>query len=256
MAASEGSVLITGAGSGMGRLAARDFAAKGVPVAALDVDADGLLETAAGRQNIRTFEVDVTDYEAVAAAVAATEAGLGPLRRVYSAAAIAPLGRIEDQSVDVIQRVMTINYGGVVNVAKATLPRLLQHGSGVLINFASLAGWIPTLYMAAYSASKFAVVAFTEVLAHEHRDSGVKVLCVCPPPVRTPMLDQIRATVWPKIFDEGPPIEAQEVLDAIEGAIGGDSPFVFPGRGSTTAWRLRRWLPGLLWKRIHAIESA
>ena len=80
---------------------------------------------------------------------------------------------------------------------------------------ASLAGWVPILYMAAYNASKFAVVAFTEVLAHEHRDSNVKVLCVCPPPVRTPLLDQARDTVWPKVFDQGEHIEAQDVLDAI-----------------------------------------
>lgn len=252
----DGSILITGAGSGMGQLAARQLAGAGHPVAALDVNEAGLLETAEQHQNIRTFQVDVTDYDAVVAAVTETESTLGPIRRVYNAAAIMPLGKVVDQEVEVFHRTMAINYNGVVNVTKATLPGLLARNQGELINFASLAGWMPLIYMAAYDASKFAVVAFTEVLAHEHQDSNVNILCVCPPPVKTPLLDQARATVWPKTFDQGPHLEPQEVLDAIDTAIARNDLFVFPGRGSRMAWRMRRWLPGLIWKRIHSIEGA
>ncbi len=253
--APDGSILITGAGSGMGQLAARQLADAGHRIAALDVNAVGLLETAEQHQNIRTFEVDVTDYDAVVAAVAETELSLGPIRRVYNAAAIMPLGKVVDQDVKIFHRTMAINYNGVVNVTKATLPGLLARNQGELINFASLAGWIPLIYMAAYDASKFAVVAFTEVLAHEHQDSNVNILCVCPPPVKTPLLDQARATVWPKSFDQGPPLAPQEVLDAIDAALERDDLFVFPGRGSRLAWRMRRWLPGAIWKRVHAVEG-
>ncbi len=65
MAEKQGSILITGAGSGMGRLAARNLAGQGYDIAALDVNEKGLLETAQGHQNVRTFNVDVTDYGAV-----------------------------------------------------------------------------------------------------------------------------------------------------------------------------------------------
>ena len=249
------SILVTGAASGMGRLAARNLAAQGYRVAAVDVNEAGLLETAEDAQNIRTFQADVTSFEAVAEVVEETERSLGPLKRVYNAAAIMPLGRVVDVDIDVFHRVMAINYNGVVNVTKAALPRLLSRGEGELINFASLAGWLPMIYMAAYDASKFAVVAFTEVLYHEHLDSGVKIACVCPPPVKTPLLDQARETVWPKLFDQGPPIEPQQVLDAIDAALAGGELFVFPGRGSKLVWRLRRWLPGRLWNRIHKIEG-
>ena len=81
---------------------------------------------------------------------------------------------------------MDINYSGVVNVAKAALPPMLERGEGDFISFASMAGWLPTLYMGAYDASKFAVVAFSEILYHENRNRGVRFACVCPPPVRTP----------------------------------------------------------------------
>ncbi|MDP6735973.1 MAG: SDR family oxidoreductase [Nitrospinaceae bacterium] len=249
------SIFITGAGSGMGQLAARNFAAQGYSVAAVDVNEKGLLKTAENHQNIRTFNTDVTNYQAVLDAVEEAEEKLGPIRRVYNAAAIMPLGRAVDQDIEIFHRVMDINYSGVVNVSKAIMPKLLERNEGELINFASLAGWIPILYMSAYNASKFAVVAFTEVLHHEHKDSDVKVLCVCPPPVKTPLLDQARETVWPKLFDQGEHIEPQDVLDAIEETIAKDELFVYPGKGSSMAQRMRRWFPGILWKNVHKTEG-
>ena len=251
----EESIFITGAGSGMGQLAARTFAEQGYSVAAVDVNQQGLLETAENHQSIRTFNTDVTDYASVLQVVEETEATLGPIRRVYNAAAIMPLGKVVDQDVEVFHRVMDINYKGVVNVSKAVMPKLLERNSGELVNFASLAGWVPILYMAAYNASKFAVVAFTEVLAHEHQDSNVKVLCVCPPPVKTPLLDQARDTVWPKVFDQGKHIEPQDVLNAINQAIADDDLFVFPGRGTRLGQRMRRWFPGLIWSNVHRAEG-
>ena len=251
----EESIFITGAGSGMGQMAARLFAEQGYSVAALDVNEKGLLETAENHQNIRTFNTDVTNYDAVASVVDETEAKLGPIKRVYNAAAIMPLGKVVDQDVEIFHRVMDINYKGVVNVSKAVMPRLLERNEGELVNFASLAGWMPILYMAAYNASKFAVVAFTEVLAHEHTDSNVKVLCVCPPPVKTPLLNQARDTVWPKVFDQTDAIEPQDVLAAIERAIARDELFVFPGKKTRMAQRMRRWFPNLIWKNVHQTEG-
>src|SRR6056297_2056970 len=148
--------LITGAGSGMGQLAARNLAAAGTKVAALDVNEQGLLTTAESNQNIRTWNIDVTDADALARAIEEIEQELGPIERVMNAAAIMPLGRVLDQDLEVFHRVMAINYNGVVNVSKLVLPRMLERGRGDLVNFASLAGWLPTLYMAAYDASKFA----------------------------------------------------------------------------------------------------
>jgi short-subunit dehydrogenase len=148
---------------------------------------------------------------------------------------------------------MAINYGGVVNVSKAVLPGMVERGRGDLINFASLAGWIPTPHFGAYNASKFAVVAFTEVLHHENRGSGVRFACVCPPPVRTPLLDQAKSQ--PKLLAEVPPIEPEVVLDAIETSLEKGRLWVFPGRDSAMAWRMRRFLPGLFWWRLHKIEG-
>ncbi|MCG8590785.1 MAG: SDR family NAD(P)-dependent oxidoreductase, partial [Proteobacteria bacterium] len=224
---------ITGGGSGMGRLAARRLAATGARVAALDVNEDGLQETAAGHEGIATYRVDVTRPDEVEAAVKQVETELGPIDRVYNAAAIMPLGKLVDQDLATIHRILDINVGGVVNVTKFALPAMLDRGRGDFVNFASMAGWLPTLYMGAYNASKFAVVAFSEVLYHENRASGVRFACVCPPPVATPLLQQGHDTVWPKLLDQSPPIAPEQVLDAIEDSLESGRFWVFPGRGTS-----------------------
>ena len=246
-------VLVTGAASGMGRLAARRMAEAGARVAALDVNEAGLRETAEGRETIRARVCDVTDRAAVEAAVKDAEAELGPVERVYNAAAIMPTAFLEQQDADAIRHVMDVNYGGVVNVAMAVLPGLLERGRGELVNFASMAGWIPIPHFGAYNASKFAVVAFTEVLHHETRGRGPRVCCVCPPPVDTPLLDQ--ATSKPKVLEQMPPIEPEGVLDDVERALDSGTLWVFPGRGTRLSWWLRRFWPGLLWARARRLEG-
>jgi len=125
-------VLITGAGSGMGRLAVRNMVAAGARVAALDVNEAGLAETAAGHGSVRSFVVDVSDFAHTTEVVREVEAELGPIARVYNAAAIMPLGLLLEQDIELIHKIMAINYGGVVNIAKATLPAMLEHGSVAL----------------------------------------------------------------------------------------------------------------------------
>lgn len=247
-------VLITGAGSGMGRLAAQRLCADGATVAGMDVNEEGLRET--GREcsdRFRAFPADVTDARAVEQAVAGIEAELGPIDRVMNAAAIMPTGLILDQDAGLINRIMDINYGGTVNVTMATLPGMLARGKGDLVNFASIAGWLPSMHFGAYNASKFAVVAYTEVLYHENRDRGVRFACVCPPPVATPLLDQAKSN--PKVLEDLPPIAPEQVLDTIERSLDKGTLMVFPDRTSKLAYWARRLMPGLMWSGSHRTEG-
>jgi NAD(P)-dependent dehydrogenase (short-subunit alcohol dehydrogenase family) len=246
-------VLVTGAGSGMGRLAARRLAEAGARVAGFDVNESGLRETGRDHPGFLPIGVDVTDARAVEQSVADVERSLGPIDRVMNAAAIMPTALILDQDAGLINRIMQINYGGTVNVSMATLPGMLERGRGDLVNFASIAGWLPALHFGAYNASKFAVVAFTEVLAHENRGRGVRFACVCPPPVATPLLDQAKSN--PKVLENTPPIPPEQVLDAIERDLDRGRLMVFPDRVSRLTWSLRRFLPGLLWRMSHRAEG-
>lgn len=239
-------VFITGAGSGMGQLAARRALAQGCKVAALDVDAAGL-EKLGDAPALLKLVVDVRDAAAVREAARRVEAELGPIQRVLNAAAIMPLGRALEQDPAVAQRIMAINYHGLVHVAHATLPAMLQRGRGEFVSFSSLAGLMPTIYVAAYDASKFAVTAYTEVLAQENRDKGVRFACVCPPMVATPLLNQARATVWPRIFNLLPPITPDSVLDDIEHALRRGRFWVLPGPFTPLLAWLRRFSPTFLW---------
>ncbi len=246
-------VLITGAGSGMGRLAAQRLSAAGATVAGADVNEEGLRETGRECERFRAVALDVTDARAVETAVADIENDLGPIDRVMNAAAIMPTGLILDQDAGLINRIMDINYGGTVNVTMATLPGMLARGKGDLVNFASIAGWVPSMHFGAYNASKFAVVAFTEVLYHENRNRGVRFACVCPPPVATPLLDQAKSN--PKILEGLPPIAPEQVLDTIERNLDAGKLMVFPDRTSRLTYSLRRFVPGLTWWGSHKAEG-
>jgi NAD(P)-dependent dehydrogenase (short-subunit alcohol dehydrogenase family) len=246
--------LVVGAASGIGRVAARRWAAAGGSVAAVDVNDAGLAATARGLPGIHTRWLDVTDANAVAAAVKEIESQLGPIECVYNGAAIQPTSLLLEQDVQEIHRVMQNNYGGLVNVSLAALPPMLERGRGALINFASIAGWIPNLHFGAYAASKFASVAFTEVLHHENRGRGVKILCVCTGGVDTPLRAQ--GLSKPRILEIGPrPQTPDSVIDAIERAIARDQLFVFAKWQTRAGYWLRRFLPGVMWWIDHRTEG-
>jgi len=249
-------VLITGGGSGMGREAARRFAGQGAKVALLDVNTAGMEETAHGYDNIQSWSVDITDFAAVRAAVSDVEAKLGPIDRLYNCAAIMPFGKLVEQDNAIIHKQMAINYGGLVNITQAVLPGMLARGRGDFVSFASMAGIIPMLMTGAYTATKFVVRAFTETLYHEHRNSGIRFACVCPPAVATPLLQQGRDTAWPKMLDsQGPPIAPTVVIDAIEACLDKGKFFVYPTRDAKIGVFMRPLFRGLIWKQVHQVEG-
>jgi NAD(P)-dependent dehydrogenase (short-subunit alcohol dehydrogenase family) len=251
------SALVTGGGSGMGRLAAQNFARAGAQVAILDVNEAGMAETAEGFDNIHAYSVDITDYDAVCAAVSAFETAHGALDRVYNCAAIMPFGLLLETEPAVLNKLMSINYGGLVCVSRATLPGMVERGSGDFVSFASMSGIIPSLMMGGYNASKAAVATFTEVLWHENLNSGVRFCCVCPPAVATPLLNQGKETTWPKLMqqNEGEELAPATVLAAIEEDLGKGNFWCMVTGQARLGYRMRRFFPNLVWKNIHKVEG-
>ena len=247
--------LITGGGSGMGRTAARQLAQQGAQVAIFDVNEAGMTETAEGFDTIKPYSVDVSNTEAVHAAVAQVEADLGPIDRVASAAAIMPFGKLLEQDPKVQLKLMDINYGGLVNIATATLPGMLARGKGDFISFSSMSGVIPGLLMGGYCSSKSAVQTYTEVIYHENRDKGVRFVCVCPPPVATPLWNQARDAVVPKLTESGETIQPEDVLADIEECLEKGKFFSFPGKQTRMGYIMRRLFPNYLWNYAHKAEG-
>ncbi|PRX46643.1 short-subunit dehydrogenase [Prauserella shujinwangii] len=246
-----GTALVTGAASGLGRLAALRLAAAGRPVAALDVDAGNLARTTWRAPATRAYPCDVTDEAAVRDAVAAATAELGPVELVVHAAGLCRIGRALDQPPAELRRVHEVNYLGTVHVCQATVPAMVRRGHGTVVVFGSLSGWLPSPRLAAYSSSKCAVHAYCEVLAQETRGTGVRVLCPCPDQVETPLADGVRA-VDPAVLGGRTGADPGAVLDAVDRALADPRAplFVFPGRGARWVWRARRLAPRLLGRLV------
>lgn len=242
--------MVTGAASGMGRIAARRLAAAGTEVAAVDVDPDGLATTARHSPSMHVFTCDVADGAGVSATVARIESELGPIERLVHAAGLCRVGPALEQEPSALHRVLEINYLGTVHVCQAVVGGMQRAGKGTVVLFGSLAGWLPSPRLAAYSASKAAVAAYAEVLAQETAGTGVDVRCVCPGQVDTPLADAVLATD-PGVLGGRGGADPEDVLDAVERALhdgrGGETSnvFLFPG-SSKLVWLARRFAPDLL----------
>jgi NAD(P)-dependent dehydrogenase (short-subunit alcohol dehydrogenase family) len=247
--------LVSGAASGIGRAEALRLARAGARVIALDLDAEGLAALAEEAGGIQPCALDVADTRAVAERVAKAEAEHGPFDRVVCSAGIMPTGRVLEQDPAQALRVMQVNYGGALNLAHAALPAMLARGRGDFVLLSSVLGWMPGLLLGAYGASKFALVALAEVLAHENRGRGVRFCCVCPSAVDTPMYRAPAGELRPKSIDAGPLLTADQVLDAMERALEQGQLHCFPSRSARTASWLRRLAPRFLWKQLHRIEG-
>ncbi|MCB0949403.1 MAG: SDR family NAD(P)-dependent oxidoreductase [Mycobacterium sp.] len=188
----EGKVaVITGAGSGIGRALAVNLAEKGAKLALSDVDNDGLAETVSQARalgaDVKSDRLDVAEREAVLAYADAVAAHFGEVHQVYNNAGIAYNGNVESSDFKDIERIMDVDFWGVVNGTKAFLPHVIASGDGHIVNISSLFGLIAVPGQSAYNAAKFAVRGFTEALREEMLVAKypVKVTCVHPGGVKT-----------------------------------------------------------------------
>ena len=180
--------VVTGAGSGIGRALARRLVADGAKLAISDVDVDGLAETAAliGAK-VRTDRLDVTDRASVLNYAESVAAEFGVVNLVINNAGVAHGGDLLGMSFADIERVINVDFWGVVNGSKAFLPHLIASGHGSLVNISSLFGLVPMPSQSAYVAAKYAVRGFTETLRMEMLAAKlpVRVTCVHPGGVKT-----------------------------------------------------------------------
>ena len=181
----EGSrVLVTGAGSGIGRATAQRFAAEGARVACLDLR--GHDDTAAGIGAAAfAFECNVANGAAVGKTVEAAVAVLGGLDVVCNIAGIGHFCHSHEESPEEFDRIVGVNLNGTFHISRYSLPHLLAAGAGVIINTASTAGLIGQPWSAAYCASKGGVVMLTKALATEYRSKNIRVNAIAPGGTKT-----------------------------------------------------------------------
>ncbi|MBV8785926.1 MAG: SDR family NAD(P)-dependent oxidoreductase [Mycobacterium sp.] len=224
--------VVTGAGSGIGQALAIELGRSGASVAISDVNIEGLAQTEEQLKAIgapvKSDRLDVTEREAFLLYADAVNEHFGKVNQIYNNAGIAFTGDIEVSQFKDIERVMDVDFWGVVNGTKAFLPHLIASGDGHVINVSSIFGLFAVPGQAAYNAAKFAVRGFTEALRQEMVAAGhpVAVTTVHPGGIKTAIarnattaegLDQAELA---KLFDKRlarttPKRAAEIILEAV-----------------------------------------
>ncbi|QSQ14987.1 SDR family NAD(P)-dependent oxidoreductase [Myxococcus landrumensis] len=218
------SILITGAGSGLGRAAAMRLASEGGRVSCVDVNEAGAAETAAAIRDKGGDAVaawcDVSDADAVGRAVEGTLRRHGALHVLANVAGIGGFRRTAEVTLEEWSRVLAVNLTGTFLMCQRALPALLET-RGVIINTASVAGLKSHPYCAAYCASKGGVVMLTKALAVEYARKGVRINCLCPGGVETPLLASFQPPegVHPAAFARIAPLERYGQPDEVAGTL-------------------------------------
>jgi NAD(P)-dependent dehydrogenase (short-subunit alcohol dehydrogenase family) len=181
-------VVVTGAGSGIGQACAARFAAEGARVVAADLSEGAAQATARdiGALGVRS---DVSQESEIQALIRTAEKAHGPVDLFFSNAGVpGPHGGPEAPDAE-IQAAWEVNVMAHVWAARALLPDMVKRGQGYLLSTASAAGLLTQVSALTYSITKHAAVALAEWIAINYADAGIKVSCLCPQAVRTPMLE-------------------------------------------------------------------
>lgn len=188
-------VVITGAGSGIGRALAKEFAAGGAELALADVNAASVEETRSllGNAKAGTYVCDVGDATAVEAFARKVRQDFGRATIVVNNAGVALYGNFEQLTVAEFEWLFRVNFWGVIHGCKFFLPLLREQRQARLVNISSVFGLIAPPGQTAYGASKYAVRGFSESLREELRGSGIAVTCVHPAGIKTNIANSGRA---------------------------------------------------------------
>lgn len=242
-------IFITGGASGLGRALAERYARGGFRVCIGDVnEARGKETVAALGASTRFLRCDVTREEDLAQAASWLAQHWGGVDIVANNAGVALAGAIEDTSLSDWQWIIDINLLGVVRGCKVFTPLFKQQRHGHFINISSLSGLVHLPMMAAYSASKAAVIAVSETLRLELEEHGVGVSVVCPAFFRTNLHESLRtantqlAEMTRKLVASAP-IGAEVVADKVYHGVARGDFHILPHGEGRFAWMLKRMTP-------------
>jgi len=188
MKAKDKTIIVTGAGSGMGRELSLQLVRKGARVIMADINEAGMEETArlAGGKTIGSYKLDISDQEAVENFCNKVLKQTGSVDGlINNAGVIQPFVPVQDLSMEKITQIFQINFFGMVHMTKHFLPHLLERPEAHVMNISSMGGFIPFPGQTVYSASKAAVKVFTEGLYAELKNTRVHVTVVFPGAVNT-----------------------------------------------------------------------
>ncbi len=202
-------VLITGGAGGIGAELCREFAKSGYKVAINYYKSESAAkaleeEIISTGGSAKAYKADVASISEVSKMVVDIMADLGHIDVLINNAAIAYQGLITDTTDAIYDRIMDVNVKGAFNTTKAILPGMINRKTGTIINVSSMWGQVGASCEVVYSASKAALIGFTKSLAKEVGPSGIRVNCIAPGIVDTPMNEMHSEDVIQELSDETP----------------------------------------------------
>ncbi len=252
-------VVITGAGSGIGEAAALRFAARGSRILAVDVNAESAARTAAATGGVG-LECNVADAGAMLDLAATIAEHHGDVDVLVNNAGVGTYGPFLEAGLDNWEWLRSINIDGVAHGCLAFGPGMVERGRGQVVNIASAAAYLPNRNMAAYCASKAAVLQFSQCLRADWRDAGVGVSVVCPGVINTPIAKATRYVGSRAAYRErairglARGHDVSIVAKAIEECVTKNRDVVPVGVESTIAYKLMRGAPQPLQQLIARAE--
>ncbi|KUH76634.1 short-chain dehydrogenase [Mycolicibacterium novocastrense] len=244
--------LVTGGGSGIGAALCRALADAGAEVVCTDVDGDAAERTAAGLgAKARAARLDVTDAEAVQAAVDDVVNRAGRLDLMFNNAGIVWGGDTELLTLDQWNAIIDVNIRGVVHGVAAAYPLMVRQRHGHIVNTASMAGLTAAGQVTSYVMTKHAVVGLSLALRSEAAARGVGVLAVCPAAVETPILDKgsVGGFVGRDYFLQaqgGKPYDADRLARDVLRTVEKNKPILVKPRIAHAQWMFARLAPALM----------
>jgi len=184
--------VVTGAASGIGKATAEALAEAGATVICGDIDRDKGEAAAAAIRNMdqkaEFMLVDMTDEASIGAFAEAVQTKIGAVDILVNGAGWGQTRPFWETTPDLWEKLIALNFVGPMKLAKALLPKMMERGSGKIVNIASDAGRVGSLGETVYSGAKGGLIAFTKSLARETARYNINVNCVCPGPTETPLL--------------------------------------------------------------------
>lgn len=239
-------VVITGAGSGLGRALALEFAARGARLALSDIDEAGLLATASSLPRdvrVTTHVVDVRRREAMESYAREVEHAHGGVDMLINNAGVAVRCDFEHLSYEQLQFVLDVNLWGVIHGVKSLLPALRRSPFAHIVNIASVNSFVPLPQNAAYNMSKFAVLGLTETLMQELANTSIRVTCVHPGAIKTNLVRNSAGFTADQVafFDQFARTTSDQAARAIARGVERNKDYLLIGRD---AWfmAIGRWL--------------
>ena len=256
-------IMITGAGSGLGREIALRWAREGWQLALSDISDEGLNETlrrvrdAGGDGFVQ--RCDVRDYSQLTAFAQSCEQRLGGIDVIVNNAGVASGGFFGELSLEDWDWQIAINLMGVVKGCKAFLP-LIEASNGTIINIASMAALMQGPAMSNYNVAKAGVVALSESLLVELREQGVSVHVVCPSFFQTNLMDSFRGPT-PEMkaqvgkLLESSPINAAQIADYIFEQVAQGEFMILPHEEGRMAWQIKQKDPQLIYNDMATMAA-